>query len=187
MRKHRRDYVLSNPIHAKESNLKISKIALEEIQTLFPKANGSGIAGYWTMGHEVDALPLMHELLALEYSLALPKANGTDSHLNFCEWSEDMEMEESDLGFSYPATETCQLIPSLIIVPLVAFDGRGYRLGYGKGYYDKTLDLLYHKDPNIKTMGLAYSMQRVDELPAEAHDIKLDLVATEEGILRFHK
>ena len=187
MRKHRRDYVLSHPNVIKEANEKITHLVLNHMKTRYPQPEKSCIAGYWTMGHEVDALPLMHSLMAQGHCMALPKANGADRYLTFCQWTKDVKMEESDLGFCYPCTEDCSLIPNVIIVPLVAFDRRGYRLGYGKGYYDKTLEIIRHKDPTIQTLGLAYMIQQVDELPAEAHDIKLDAIATEEGIHWFTK
>lgn len=185
MRAHRRDYVLSQPETARQATEAITRIVLELIKNDFPLENNPRIAGYWTMGQEVDALPIMRALLKKGYKLLLPKARGTDTNLSFCEWNDDVEMEESDLGFLYPTSPPIKYIPNLVVVPLVAFDRRGYRLGYGKGHYDKTLDILRQKDPTVQTLGLAYSIQQVDELPTEAHDIKLDCVATEEGIIRF--
>lgn len=185
MRKHRRDFVLSYPARIEEANARITQHALKEIQNLIPNINEGVIGAYWTMGNEVDVIPLLYQLAEEGRQLALPKSIPGETILNFCEWNPGCTMEESDLGFSYPASATCFLMPNLILVPLVAFDRRGYRLGYGKGLYDRTWEILRLKNPNLKTLGVAYSIQCVERLPVEPHDMRLDAVITEEGAVWF--
>lgn len=185
MRNHRRQYVASDPVRAQRASSAITQRALEMIQTLCPDPLCHSLAGYWAFGQEVDPLPLMRLLSHRGYSLSLPKANESDTTLSFCAWEDGMEMVQSDLGFYYPLKATRFLMPSLILIPLLAFDRRGYRLGYGKGHYDRTLELLYQKNPKLKTLGLAYAMQQVDHLPAEPHDVKLDMVVTEDATVMF--
>lgn len=184
MRKVRRDFVKNNPTLASQANGKIQKFILQEIQSL-PQGDIKIISGYWPMANEVDIVPVFDYLHQQNYKITLPISSPNSSFLTFSSWYPGVTMVEDFLGFHYPENTEKDLTPDLLLVPVVAFDKRGYRLGYGKGFYDKTMDFLHQHDPHIRTLGVAFSIQGVDELYAEPHDLRLDAVVTEEGIIRF--
>jgi 5-formyltetrahydrofolate cyclo-ligase len=99
--------------------------------------------------------------------------------LKFREWGLGVAMVAGDFGALIPA-EGAWVTPQVVIVPLLAFDARGFRLGYGGGFYDRTLQGLRAKGP-VLAIGFAFEAQEVDAVPIDAFDQKLDLVVTEKG------
>jgi 5-formyltetrahydrofolate cyclo-ligase len=99
--------------------------------------------------------------------------------LKFREWGPGVAMVAGDFGALIPA-EGAWVTPQVVIVPLLAFDARGFRLGYGGGFYDRTLQGLRAKGP-VLAIGFAFEAQEVDAVPIDAFDQKLDLVVTEKG------
>ncbi len=93
-----------------------------------------------------------------------------------------MPLIKGSYGIDVPHQQE-QVVPQLLLVPLVAFDQQGNRLGYGAGYYDLTIASLRSRNPHVKAYGIGYSMQQVDEVPSEPHDIRLDGVVTEKGMM----
>ncbi len=144
-----------------------------------PPPPGSIIGGYWPLGSEIDPRPLLHTLHGLDYAIALPVTPATPSPLGFRQWHPDAPLRQGRYNTRHP--DGPALTPSFILVPLLAYDLRGHRLGYGGGYYDRTLAAL----PGAFRLGLAYAAQAVPELPADEHDIMLHAVATESGITSF--
>ncbi len=140
-------------------------------------AKGSVIAAYWPMGKELSTHPILERLLAEDYICALPVTR-TDAHgLKFARWDESIQLKKGPHGAMEPES-TDWVEPDIVIVPLLAFDRRGFRLGQGGGHYDATLrDLRSRKE--ILAVGLAYAQQAcLFNLPIEDHDEKLDWVIT---------
>jgi 5-formyltetrahydrofolate cyclo-ligase len=109
-----------------------------------------------------------------------------DTALVFREWQPGDELAPSDLDIPEPTIDKSVGIPEFLLVPLLAFDRQGYRLGYGGGYYDRTLqDLRATRD--ITAIGIAYQGQEVDSVPHESFDQRLDGVITEAGVTRFNQ
>ena len=153
---------------------------------------GSLIAVYIAFRSEMDPLPLVQALRGLGFRLLAPVVVGQNQPLVFCAWDEDtrvavglygmLEPMVSPVGVSTDASATGR-IPDLILAPLLAYDRKGTRLGYGGGFYDRTRALYSHKPPCV---GLAFACQEVPEgLPEEAHDQPLDGVLTEKGLQRL--
>ncbi len=134
------------------------------------------VAGYAPLRGEVDSGPLLHELHAMGHDIALPVAK-TGKPLEFHRWRPGDPLIPGQFGSPEPQGRAVPLKPQLLIVPLVAFDVAGWRLGRGGGFYDRTIAQL--KD--AVTVGIAFSAQRVPQIPREAHDQRLDWVVTEEG------
>lgn len=107
---------------------------------------------------------------------------GPGQPLRFREWTPDGEMAPGEFGAQVPVAGDW-LVPSVLIVPLLAFDWRGYRLGYGGGFYDRTLEALRATGPVI-AVGFAFAAQEVEEVPVEPTDQKLDLIVTDCGVIR---
>ena len=147
--------------------------------SLWPKVR-QVVAGYAAIGDEIDPQTLL-ETFALEQArIALPCVVGKDQPLTFRSWTLDQPLEPGPFGTRQPGADHAELNPSLILVPLVGFDLKGRRLGYGGGFYDRTLEKLRQSGP-LTVVGLAYAAQKLAKVPAEAHDIRLDWVVTEQG------
>ena len=140
---------------------------------------GTTIAGFWPMGDEIDIRPLLHALHALGHVLLLPVTPPRGQALLFRRWAPGSAMEPGRFGTQHPAA-TEAATPDTLLVPLLAFDLRGHRLGYGGGYYDRTLAAL----PHAFRLGVAYAAQQVPAVPAGPHDVTLHAIATESGVLR---
>lgn len=140
------------------------------------------VAGYWPMSEEIDPRPLLAELARLGRALALPVVVERDRHLDFRTWSPGDELEPGDHGTFHPFASAPLVIPDVVLVPLLAFDRRGYRLGYGGGYYDRTLEGL-RRAAHVTTIGVAFAAQEVAAVPHDGHDQRLDWVATEAGLI----
>jgi 5-formyltetrahydrofolate cyclo-ligase len=135
------------------------------------------IAGFWPMGHEMDIRPLLLALHARGHKISLPETPPRGQPLIFRQWAPGMAMVPERFGTQRPAGPV--IIPDLIFTPLLAFDRAGRRLGYGGGYYDRTLAAL----PHARAIGCGYACQELDEVPADAYDARLFAVATEAGII----
>ncbi len=140
------------------------------------------VALYWPFGDEADCSQLAHALDYHQFVTALPVVIGAGRPLVFRKWSSRDALIEGPHGILQPAARHPEVIPDLIFVPLVAFDRRGHRLGYGAGYYDRTLQALETVKPPL-TVGIAFATQEEPELPNQAHDMRLDLVLTEREII----
>jgi 5-formyltetrahydrofolate cyclo-ligase len=139
---------------------------------------GAIIAGYWPMGEEMDPRALMLALAAGGHVLALPVTPPRGQPLAFRAWVPGAALRAGPMGTSEPFAGD-ELRPDMLLVPLLAFDRAGRRLGYGGGYYDRTLAAL----PGAKAIGIAYAGQEMPEVPAGPQDFRLPLIATEAGVI----
>jgi 5-formyltetrahydrofolate cyclo-ligase len=139
---------------------------------------GRVLSGYMPMRTEINPLPAM---AAHQGPVCVPVIAGRGMPLRFREWSPGCRMEPGEFGALIPA-EGAWLEPQVLIVPLLAFDRRGYRLGYGGGFYDRTLERLRARHP-VLAIGFAFAAQEVAEVPAEPLDQTLDAIVTEDGLI----
>lgn len=144
----------------------------------------SVVAGYSPIGDEIDPTPLLETFHCEQARLALPRVDGKSEPLSFRAFSPGDELEAGAFGVKAPAARAAALKPSLILVPLLAFDETGCRLGYGGGFYDRTLAAL-RKDGSVVAVGLAFEAQKVRRVPTDRHDQILDLVITEDKAYRM--
>ena len=143
-----------------------------------------GFAGYMAMRNEVDVEPVFAMMARYNKRTALPCIR-PERNLIFREWSPGEPLVKSPLGHREPLATNPAVIPPLVLVPLLAFDATGARLGYGGGYYDRTMQAMRaFADPPL-FIGVAYSIQELNRLPAEAHDAALDGILTELGVSMF--
>jgi 5-formyltetrahydrofolate cyclo-ligase len=155
--------------------------ATAHLLALLMAAPARVIAGYLPIRTEIDPRPAMAALAAAGRRVAVPVVLGEGRALGFREWHPGAALVEGAYGAPVPAAGDW-LVPQALIVPLLAFDARGFRLGYGGGFYDRTLAAL----GPVLTVGLAYAGQEVAEVPVEPTDHPLDHVVTERG-LRFSR
>lgn len=136
------------------------------------------VATYWPMSGEVDLRPLMTALVARGQTVALPVVVAADQPLHFRRWWPDMPLEGGPLHTVHPPPSAGDCDPDLVLVPLLAFDRRGFRLGYGGGFYDRTLA----ERPTCRAIGIAFSGQRVTHVPRLPHDRPLSAILCEDGL-----
>lgn len=138
------------------------------------------LAGYIAMRTEIDPAPAMAGHAG---AVCVPVIIGASQALRFRAWSPGCSMIPGPFGAAIPA-DGAWITPRVLIVPLLAFDARGFRLGYGGGFYDRTLEALRAQGP-VTAIGFAFAAQEVPEVPTEPTDQRLDAIVTETGLRRF--
>lgn len=141
---------------------------------------GKVLAGYMPMRTEIDCLPAM---AAHHGPVGVPVILAAATPLRFRAWRPEARMIAGTFGAQIPETGDW-VEPEVLIVPLLAFDRRGYRLGYGGGFYDRTLEGLRARGP-VTAIGFAFAGQEIPDVPIEATDQPLDLIVTEAETLEF--
>lgn len=155
-----------------------------QVTTLGPFAAGAAVAGFYPMPPEIDVLPSLIAFAGAGYTVSLPVVVGRKQPLIFRSWVPGAALARGVLGIPYPPEGNPEVEPSILLVPLLAFDRRGHRLGYGGGYYDRTLSDLREKGP-VFAIGVGYAFQEVDEVPADSIDQRVDAIATDAGAERI--
>lgn len=142
------------------------------------------VAGYVAAGGEIDVLPLMRALAGrLDAAMALPVVNAPDTPLDFRAWRPDVALAIGAFGIPIPAAGPT-VMPDLLLMPLVAVDRGGHRLGQGGGFYDRTIARAEAAGLPPVTVGVAFAEQVVDAVPRGLFDRPLDLVLTDRGLMR---
>ena len=156
-------------------------LARHGIQVLAER-NFRSVSGYWPMRSELDPRPLLVALANTGREVALPAVTGFGRPLEFRRWRPGMVLAAGRFGTQHPPPDAKPVEPDVLLVPLLAFDRRHYRLGYGAGFYDRTLaDLRARK--TVLAIGVAFAAQRIEAVPIDSWDQPLDLVLTEQGIV----
>ncbi|MEM8775803.1 MAG: 5-formyltetrahydrofolate cyclo-ligase [Pseudomonadota bacterium] len=153
-----------------------------KLSELLAGYRGVPLAGYMPIRTEIDPLPAMEEAAA-HGPVGVPVILGEGQPLKFSRWEPGCAMKDGPFGAMIPEVDDF-FEPEIVIVPLVAFDRQGGRLGYGGGFYDRTLELLRSRRATM-VIGFAYGTQAADELPLEVTDQPLDMVVTEAGVISF--
>ena len=143
-----------------------------------PPPPGAVVSGFWPLDREIDIRPLLQALHNRGNAIALPVTPKRGQALTFRGWQPGDVMLPERFGTMRPIGD--ELVPDMLLIPLLAFDAAGGRLGYGGGFYDRTLAQL----PGRFRLGCAFAAQQVDAVPNGPYDVRLDAVATENGIIR---
>jgi 5-formyltetrahydrofolate cyclo-ligase len=144
---------------------------------------GASVSAFAAIGEEIDPAPLMLRLHAEGFRLCLPVMQGKGRPLVFRSWQPGEPMEERMWGIREPRPSAPEIDPDFVLAPLLAFDRAGYRLGYGAGFFDRTLAVVRSRKAII-AIGLAYDEQEVDAVPHLDYDQRLDWVLTPSGPLK---
>ena len=152
---------------------------------LIASLQGDVISGYVPVRHEISVTPLMEALALLGRTLALPVIDKADAPLIFRRHRPGEALIPGAFGIPVPPEDAPVTNPAILIVPLAAFDAAGNRLGYGGGYYDRTLAALRARPGGpVTAIGAAFSGQQLDAIPARATDQPLDWIITDRGVIR---
>jgi 5-formyltetrahydrofolate cyclo-ligase len=141
---------------------------------------GAIVGGYHALPDEADPALLLEQLVELGCHIAFPRVAGKGLPLEFHRVPDGEVLAPGAFGIHEPLDTWPRVVPTLLLVPLLAFDSSGHRLGYGGGFYDRTLALL-----KVPAIGIAYAGQEIASIPHQPHDRTLDMVVTELGIRRF--
>ncbi len=147
------------------------------------------VAAYWPKGREFDPRSILEKLLGQNIICALPIVQKDTHVLKFAQWDEGIPLKKGSYGIYEPdvSANVVDVIPDILIVPLLAFDRQGYRLGQGGGHYDASIRYL-KKQKDIQTVGVGYAAQScLFPLPKEEHDEKLDWIITPQDALNFNE
>jgi len=156
----------------------------EHFAATFRLATGAVVSGYWPARSELDIRPLMAKLHQSGHAIGLPVVVARGRPLVFRRWQPGAALEEKPFGLCEPPASAAEVVPDVLLVPLLACDREGYRIGYGGGYYDLTLRALRARQ-EVLAIGVGYAAQRIERLPHDGHDERLDWLVTEEGAEPF--
>ena len=156
------------------------KINLKLLIKIFKKnkIEGKILGGYYPYNYEIDPLVILSKFENSNYTIALPKIQ-KNYQMDFFGWSTNDPLTINSYGIPEPISEKI-IYPDILLVPLVAFDLNKNRIGYGGGFYDRYLKRI-KKIKKVTAVGLAYSFQKVNKIPNNQHDIKLDYIITDKG------
>jgi 5-formyltetrahydrofolate cyclo-ligase len=147
-------------------------------------APGAIVCGFMPLKSEINPLPLMKTLSAAGARLALPAIAGRGQPLIMRAWEFGALLDRGQWGIREPKPEAAEVEPDILLVPLLAFDRAGYRVGYGAGYYDMTINRL-RSLKSVTAVGIAFAAQEVSTVPTTPRDARLDLVLTEREVIDF--
>ena len=159
--------------------------ALAHFREHIDLAARSTLSAYLPVRAEFDPLPVLRYARSRGCPTCLPVVLGRGRPLAFRRWAPGEPLVDGTFGIAIPPPEAGTLDPAILIVPMLAFDDEGYRLGYGGGFYDRTLALRRARGPAALAVGVAFAGQRIDRVPRSAEDERLDWIVTEEGARRF--
>lgn len=144
--------------------------------------DGTVVSGYWPISTEIDVRPLLARLYECGAICCLPVVMASNAPLIFRRWHPEDDLEDGVYGTRHPLTAAPELIPDIIIAPLLAVDGQGGRLGHGGGYYDRTIAALRRTAPTLTVVGVGYAIQRIERVPRSGFDQLVDWVLTDAGL-----
>ncbi|WP_424193530.1 5-formyltetrahydrofolate cyclo-ligase [Ampullimonas aquatilis] len=148
-----------------------------------PASATFNVGAYWPFRNEPDVLPLLQQLHEQGYVIGLPSVGHPDDAMQFLRWQPGCAMHKDRFGIATPICDEI-IMPDCLLIPCVAADRQGYRLGYGAGFYDRTLAQLHHHSPQpIHTVGLVFDDALLDQLPHESHDQPLNALVTQSVLL----
>ena len=162
----------------KKNNFKKLKIDFKNLLYISKNENikGKNIGGYYPYNYEVDVIEILKEFEKKKFLISLPKIKN-NFQMDFFEWSLNSPLVINEYGIPEPVSNKI-IYPDILLVPLVAFDNKLNRIGYGGGFYDRYIKKIKRKK-KITTIGLAFSFQEVKKIETNKFDIKLDFIVTE--------
>jgi len=149
-----------------------------------PLHAGAIVSAFWPLPDEFDTKPLMRALHEAGHPIGLPVVQKRGLPLKFRLWTPDTKLTRGNFNVEIPGDECAECVPEVLIVPLLAFDRAGYRLGYGGGFYDRTIAMLRAAGTPI-ACGWGYAGQEIDAVPHDDTDARLDWVVTETEAIRI--
>jgi 5-formyltetrahydrofolate cyclo-ligase len=162
----------------------LSRRLADRFLSEIPVPSGATVSAYVAIGDEADPAALLHALRARGQTIALPRVAGRGKPLDFHRYDAGQSLVPGGFGLLEPARDWPQIEPDILVVPLLAFDARFYRIGYGAGFYDRTLAKL-RAVRDVLAVGFAFAGQEFETVPHDENDQRLDWIVTEIGARKF--
>ena len=160
------------------------KKAARRFLDTFKELEDKTVSLYWPLGSELDTGPLLRALHDLGITCALPVVEKKDHPLSFRRWTPETVMEPGAFNVLVPMKSADYLVPDIVVTPMLAFDAAGYRLGYGGGFYDRTLEKL-NQGGNCIAVGYSYAGQEVAKVVTDRYDHRLDWIVTDQYVRKI--
>lgn len=157
----------------------------QHLTEALPMPPGIAISGYWPLEGEIDVRPALEGYHAEGHPVGLPVVVAKGEALLFRRWEPGVDLVVGPFKVLTPPAETGEVMPEILLVPMLAFDPDGYRLGYGGGFYDRTLAKLRARGHAL-AVGVAYAAQEMAHVPRGPYDQPLDYVVTERAVFKFN-
>jgi len=154
-------------------------LAARQFLENIPFRSSDIVSLYYPVGCELDPLPLLNKLIERDIETALPFVSRKDHPLEFRLWADGDDLETGAYGIPAPAKQAKCVIPDIVVIPMLAFDQYGARMGYGGGFYDRTLEKL-RSSGQVLAVGYAYGGQQVDKVITDPLDQPMDWIVTEQ-------
>ncbi len=168
-----------------EERARRSAAATSRLLGLLHSLPDGPVACFHSLADELDTAGLIAELACRGRAILLPRVVVPSQPLALHLWAPGQPLVAGRFGLSEPSPDAPVVDPALVVTPLLAVDARGHRLGYGAGFYDRTLAGLIERGVSFMTVGLAFDLQRVERVPIETTDVALDILVTEARVTRF--
>jgi 5-formyltetrahydrofolate cyclo-ligase len=172
-------------VHAKDANGDAGRAVVVNVLAKVPIAPKAVIGGYWPIGTEIDVRPLLKALHDRGHACGLPVAH-RGQPLTFHRWRPNDTLVRGRFNIQVPDHHTPTVDPDVLLIPLLAFDAAGMRIGYGGGYYDRTIPAIRARKP-LLAVGIAYAAQEVERVPTDKFDQRLDWIVTEVAARRSER
>jgi 5-formyltetrahydrofolate cyclo-ligase len=160
-----------------------SEAAARHVLESLPWRERRKMSLFWPLADEIDTQLLLHDLHRLGAEPLLPRMQGKGQPLVFHAWAPELALVPGSFGVMEPSADLPVVVPEIVLAPLLAFDRRGHRLGYGAGFYDRTFDAIVAAGGEPLRVGYCFACQEIAEVPVDETDVPLDAVVTEEGLL----
>jgi 5-formyltetrahydrofolate cyclo-ligase len=145
------------------------------------------VSGFLSIGNEIDTLPSLNALTDAGYQTCLPVVLKKECPLGFRAWTDGDPLERGPLKTHHPISDAPDIIPDILLVPLLAYDRRARRTGWGRGFYDRTLGAYQTEGRPVIAIGIGYDDQEIDQVPPDAFDMVMDWIVTEKKIIKITK
>jgi 5-formyltetrahydrofolate cyclo-ligase len=168
--------------HAESGTLAAAALAARGLAFLETHTSGA-VSGFTSFRTEIDVIPLLARLAGDGWGTALPVVTADHAPLTFRRWTPGEPTFPGRFGIPVPHEAAAEILPDVLLVPMLAFDRAGFRLGYGGGFYDRTVERLRRLKP-VVAIGIAYAAQEVAAVPRGRYDQPLDWIMTELGVFQ---
>ena len=170
----------------KDAVPELSRKLADNFMAAIPLTPDAVVSAYFAIGDEADPSSLLQRLREKGHRIVLPRVAGRGKPLDFHLYNGGAELVPGGFGLSEPSPQWPKLDPDVLIVPMLAFDPHGYRIGYGAGFYDRTLAKL-RAARDVTAVGFAFAEQEFGPLPHDENDEKLDWIVTQHSARRFER
>jgi 5-formyltetrahydrofolate cyclo-ligase len=163
------------------ANPQAGEMACDQFLNTIGFPDDAVVSAYLPVKDEFDVLPFVEVADLFGHKIGMPVVAAKAKPLKFLQWTPESDLVTGAMGIPTPALDSPVVVPEFLLVPMMAFDDDGFRLGYGGGFYDRTLADLRKRNPDTLAVGVCFAGLKVDHVPRDEYDARLDWIVTESG------